>query len=330
MKRLTRFVVALYLLFCFAVPAIAATTAAPTGFSESIIALETMVYGQEKSGPYVDRIDTLETTVFGICSTMPIPNKIERLTKAFYDDSEKASIPLILRYAESELLHKAGTGSIVSRLNKLEETLTGQPENGAINARLEAVLKTVFASGTVKVSDMVIPVKTLVKIRLVDALNSDKNRSGDTFRYEVVDGVSIDNVLVIPAGSVGMGKVEKAKSAGSFGRHGKLDLTFDRVPAIDNTMVGVLLGDRAREENKHLAAAAGASVVGAALLGPIGLIGGVFIEGKTMELPVGTEFYVEVNNDIMVRGVSLERVAPVAEPAPVPQEQPVAEIRITK
>jgi hypothetical protein len=330
MKKLTRFMVALYLLFCFVTPAIAAPAAIPTNFAESIAALESVVYGQEKSGPYVDRINALETIVYGKVSTMPAPDKIARMNKAFFDNSEQASIPLILRYAESQLLDKVGSGPVIGRLNKLEETLTGHTETGGIYTRLENVLKTLFASGTVKVNDTAIPGKTLVRIRLLDALNSDKNKAGDTFRYEVIESIHVENVLAIPAGSLGIGKVEKAKAAGHFGKHGKLDLSFDAVPAIDNTMVSVYLGERAREENKHVVAAAGASVFGAIILGPIGLIGGAFIEGKTVQLPVGTEFFVEVNNDHMIKGASLENApaAPVQTPTGV--ESPVAEIRITK
>lgn len=328
MKKLTKFMVVMYLLVCFAVPALAANTASPVGFSESIIALETAVYGQEKSGPYIERVNALEMAVFGVNSAMPVPDKITRLNKAFFDNSEKASIPLILTYAESQLLHKSGPGPAVSRLNRLEETLYGKQENGAINVRLENVLKTVFSSGTVKISDTVITGKTLVKIRLLDNLNSDQNKSGDTFRYEVVSNVNVGNILAIPAGSMGVGTVESAKAAGRFGKHGKLDLSFGQVPAIDNTMVTVYLGDSAREENKHAVAAAGASVFGAALLGPIGLIGGAFVEGKTVKLSAGTEFFVEVNGDCPVKGAGIE-YAPLVAPAAQP-DAPVSEVRITK
>lgn len=322
--------VVLYLMFCFVVPAQAAPASVPGGFSESITALENLVYGQENSGPYVERVNMLEITVFGKNSGMPIPDKITRLTKAFYDNSEQTSIPIILRYAESQLLHETVTGPAVNRVNKLEEALTGKQETGGLTTRLEKILKTVFSSGTVKLSDTEIPGKTLVKIRLLDALNSDINKNGDTFRYEVADDVKIGNVLAIPAGSLGVGKVEKAKKAGRFGKHGKLDLSFNTVPAMDDTPVSVYLGDSAREENKHVVAAAGASVVGAALLGPIGLIGGAFVEGKTVKLPAQTEFYIEVHSDITVKGASLEEIPAGIQPVQVVEEAPVSEIRIIK
>lgn len=329
MKKLTWLMVGLYLVMCFAGVAL---EAAPMNFAETVVAMETEVYGQEKSGPYVERINALETTIYGSISTMPVPDKLTRINKSLYDNSEQASLPLILKYAESQILERVDSGAIIPRVNKLEEKLVGRQDNGAVGQRLEKILKTAFKSGTVKVSDTNAPAKTLVKIRLLDALNSDISRTGDTFRYELVGQVTNGANLIFPAGSPGVGKVVKAQSAGRFGKHGKLDLAYNSVAAIDGTQVSLYLGERAREQNKHAVAAAGASVVGAAILGPIGLIGGVFVEGKTVILPVGTEFYIEVQNDTNVRGAALEEQVhltdPVIQAAPV--QAPIASIRVTK
>jgi hypothetical protein len=328
MKKQVWFVLCMYLVMCVA-GSVAVASSAPTGFAESIIALETILYGQEKSGPFVERVAAMESAVYGKTSTASVPDKLARLNKTVYDDTEKASIPLILRFAESQLLHRVETGSVISRLNKLETTLTGKQENGAILVRLENVLKTVFASGTVTMTDTVVPAKMLVKIRLLDTLNSDINKTGDKFRYEVVENVSVGSVLVIGAGIQGVGTVEKAKAAGRFGQHGKLDLVFNPATAINDGKVPLILGDRAREENKHVVAAAGASVVGLALLGPIGLVGGAFVEGKTLNIPVGTEFFVEVEVDTTVRGVSMAEPENVSVAQPAVQSQTSA-VRITK
>ena len=39
--------------------------------------------------------------------------------------------------------------------------------------------------------------------------------------------------------------------------------------------------------------AAGASIAGIALLGPIGIVGGIFVNGKDIDLPTGTESYIQ-------------------------------------
>ena len=64
-------------------------------------------------------------------------------------------------------------------------------------------------------------------------------------------------------------------------------------------MVGLLI----KKEMKNLAMAAGASLAGIAVLGPVGIIGGVFVKGKNIDLPAGTEVYVQTSKEISVYGV---------------------------
>ena len=49
--------------------------------------------------------------------------------------------------------------------------------------------------------------------------------------------------------------------------------------------------------------AAGASVAGAVLLGPVGLVGGAFIKGKSVEYPAGTEMYIQPQNTVTIQGL---------------------------
>ena len=65
-----------------------------------------------------------------------------------------------------------------------------------------------------------------------------------------------------------------------------------------------LIGEESQKEMKNLAMAAGASLAGIAVLGPIGIIGGAFINGKNIELPEGTEFYVQTKSDTVLYGVA--------------------------
>ena len=53
-----------------------------------------------------------------------------------------------------------------------------------------------------------------------------------------------------------------------------------------------------------MAMAAGASLAGMLLLGPIGIIGGVFVKGKNIDLPAGTELYIQTEKDESLYGVA--------------------------
>ena len=61
--------------------------------------------------------------------------------------------------------------------------------------------------------------------------------------------------------------------------------------------------DHTRFWERSLAGAAGASVVGLILLGPIGLVGGVFVHGKNLTVPAGALLYIQTQNDVELVGM---------------------------
>ena len=73
---------------------------------------------------------------------------------------------------------------------------------------------------------------------------------------------------------------------------------------MDGTIVDAYVGEEAKEEMKQYAMAAGASLAGIIILGPIGVIGGAFVKGKDIDLPAGTEMYIETAGDTMLYGVT--------------------------
>ena len=49
--------------------------------------------------------------------------------------------------------------------------------------------------------------------------------------------------------------------------------------------------------------AAGASLAGIAVLGPVGIVAGAFVHGKDVRLPAGTELYIQTKADTTLYGV---------------------------
>ena len=64
------------------------------------------------------------------------------------------------------------------------------------------------------------------------------------------------------------------------------------------------MGEESKQEMQNMAMAAGASVAGMLLLGPIGIIGGAFVKGKNIDLPEGTELYIQTENEESLYGVA--------------------------
>ena len=63
------------------------------------------------------------------------------------------------------------------------------------------------------------------------------------------------------------------------------------------------IGDEAKKEMEHLAMAAGASLAGMAVLGPIGIVAGAFVRGKNVDLPAGTTLYIQTEGETTLYGV---------------------------
>jgi hypothetical protein len=70
-----------------------------------------------------------------------------------------------------------------------------------------------------------------------------------------------------------------------------------------NTIIGqpatLSLSQRAYKENQTREMAAGVSLGGALLLGPVGLLGGAFIKGDDIKIPAGSELYVATQGDLV-------------------------------
>lgn len=165
---------------------------------------------------------------------------------------------------------------------------------GALVAMLAATgVEAQTVKRTVTETTMVpLPTDSLVRIRLLDTIDSKNWKEGDQFPYEVSQDVVVDGRLAIPAGTKGVGVVTRARRAGSFGKEGKIELSFGSIQVAGGRTVELVLSEKARQGNDKEHLAAGASLAGLAVAGPIGLIGGLFVKGKNVSVPAGSEMYV--------------------------------------
>jgi len=136
-----------------------------------------------------------------------------------------------------------------------------------------------------------LPTDSLVRIRMLDTIDSKNWKEGDRFPYEVAQDVIVDGEVAIPAGTKGAGVITEARHAGSFGKSGKIEMSFGALP-VGGTNVDLVLSDKARQGNEKEHLAAGASLAGLAVAGPIGLVGGLFIHGHNVKVEAGSELFV--------------------------------------
>ena len=282
-------------------------TAAPKTMSasEKLAALERTLYGTEQAGALVTRTDSLEDDVYGTITNDPILNRVDNLYDYVngYPGSGEASFLTKLSAVEWQFTESTAGGPAKSRIETLETMLNGEVGTGSLASRLEGLANLAFQDGIVVVETVTLPKDSVIKLEFAEDLSSKTAQAGDVVKYKVADNVFVNDVLVIPKGAEGLGKVTKVVGPRMFGQDARIDVDFGFLYAIDNTHVKVFLGEIAKQEAKTIAGAAGATIGGMVVLGPIGVIGGAFVTGKSVNIPAGSITFVQVKGDTEIQGM---------------------------
>lgn len=298
-KQLTALVAALLLTG-------SAFAATPTTVLEKTDAAETAVYGSVQVGALVDRVNQLDQTVYGEQRTGNLNDKVDALYLSIAGvDTGHISLSREVAMLEWVYQHKVSSdGSLIDRIDRLERSVSGHVSTGSLTSRIHALKVTVMGRD-MKLTPQVgtIPATDVFKVALDTPISTKTDDVGKKFDFTVTDDIMDGDVLLVPAGTTGHGHISELKKASSFGRNGKLDLIFDTVPTLDGSSFTAIQGEEAKEKTKETLQAAGASVAGAVLLGPVGLVGGFFVKGKNIELPAGSEIYVQPQTTVTVQGI---------------------------
>ncbi len=267
-------------------------------------AMEKILYGVPQSGSVLARIEKVEKDLIGDTLSGTLMERAQTLkTFILTGTPEEPSLDFKIRAIRLTLRSEpASTGILVSELEDLERLIFGVVSDEPIGVRVDRLYKTCVNPSQVKAFTVTVPRETLVKIALRTSLNSEKNEVGDPVPYEVLEDVQVEGVVVIAGGTKGEGRLVKVRRKGAFGRSGRLQIDFGSVAAVDGTSLPLTLGEKAIQENKALAYAVGASVAGLAILGPLGAVAGIFVQGDPVKVEEGTEFFVEVSEEKTVSG----------------------------
>lgn len=269
--------------------------------------IETVLYGKVMPGALIERINHIEQDLFGKTETGALVLRIQK-ADAFISTGalQGASLKLKLNAAEWMIYQKLTEGQpLLQRIDAIETGVYGTPQKGSVVERIDALVKLVWPSGKIETGVEELAKETVVKISLLTELNSASSQVGQKVRYRVTQDLVVNNKVLLPAGAEGVGTVTKVDSAGRLGRDGRVEVDFGSAPGLDGTLVTLTMGSKAFEINKSLEGAAAASMAGILLLGPIGLIGGYFVKGQDIVVPVGTQFFLEVAKPVKLTGLSL-------------------------
>lgn len=169
-----------------------------------------------------------------------------------------------------------------------EPTKQNPPEKPAAEASQTSSLKQPLAFG--------LEDGTPIKLRLTRNLSSADATTGDRVDFEVLEDVKVKDVIVVPRGGLALATITEAEHKRRMARGGKLNVNIDDVRLIDGEKAPL----RAVKEAKgggHTGAMTGA-IVGTAIVffpaAPLFL----FMHGKDITIPKGTEITAYVNGDI--------------------------------
>lgn len=130
-----------------------------------------------------------------------------------------------------------------------------------------------------------LPADTEIHLRLLEPVASNTHVHADRFKLEVAEPVVVDGAVVIPAGAACVGEVVHAGKAGFGGKAGELILATRFVRVGDQEV-----------RLRSFTASNGSDRVNLAL-GLSYVLVGLFVQGKNIVVPEGTDVYAKVAVD---------------------------------
>ncbi len=154
---------------------------------------------------------------------------------------------------------------------------------------------------------------TPLKVRLQRTISSADAQVDDKVDFDVIEEIKVKDTVVIPKGSIAWGTVTEAMPKRRMGRGGKLNVNIDSVRLADGEKAAL----RAVKDVKgggHTGAMTGAMVATGIVFFPAAPLF-LFMHGKDITIPKGTEITAYVNGDMNLDPAKF---------APKPAETPAA------
>ncbi len=268
---------------------------------ERLQEIELDVIGQVNTEGLLERISRLEELIMGRNRTGSLEERINYLDSILYTNQPYDICLLYKIQALEWIIYKEESmASLKLRLEKLEKDLFGMVYSGPFTKRVEKLIDQVFPDGIIRARWANIPEGLLVKVKIMDELHSQKNKSGDQFRIMVMDNIFDHNCLLFPRGTVGKGVLKEVRHADNLGRDAQLMIDYVIIRAFDATPIRLFYGTKALKMDRSRQWAVGASAAGMLAFGPGGILLGLVVKGKETTIPAGTEFYLQVLEPVRI------------------------------
>ena len=101
----------------------------------------------------------------------------------------------------------AAMGAALLANGAFDQKTTVRTETREVRTQVPVETRTVAAVG----ANLDLPTDTLVRIKLLDTIDSKNWKEGDQFPYQIVQDVIVDGRVAIPAGTKGAGVISRAR-----------------------------------------------------------------------------------------------------------------------
>ena len=153
--------------------------------------------------------------------------------------------------------------------------------------------------------------ETPVRLRLNRTISSADAHVGDTVDFEVLDDITVNGTLVIPKGGLAFATVTEAQAKRRMARGGKLDINIDYVKLVSGDRAAL----RAVKDVKgggHTGGMVGGMVATSLIFFPAAPFF-LFMHGKDISIPKGTEITAYVNGDVRLDLAKFQPTAPTQD-----------------
>jgi hypothetical protein len=154
---------------------------------------------------------------------------------------------------------------------------------------------------------------TPIKLRLDRTISSADEKVGNVVDFDVLEEIKVNEVVVIPKGSLATGTVTDADHKKTMGRAGKLDVNIDYV-RMANGEKAALKATEGGKAGGHTGAMTGAIVATSIVFFPAAPLF-LFMHGKDLVIPKGTEITAYINGDMPLTMAKFVRGEPISNPA---------------
>lgn len=163
-------------------------------------------------------------------------------------------------------------------------------------------------------AENILPDGTPVRLRLSRNLSSADAKEGETVDFEVLEEVRVADSVVIQKGSVALATVTLATAKKNMGRGGKLDVNIDHVRLV-NGEKAALRSVKQAQGGGNTGKMTGAVVATSIVFFPAAPLF-LFVKGKDVTIPKGTEITAYVNGDFRFNAPAtlMAKASPAAAP----------------